>query len=64
MYYAEVRNSDKKAQGGGLEEEHESIELVELDRVEFIRLLLDGQLRDAKTYVAGLHVLATGRLKI
>lgn len=55
IYYATVTDADKLEEGGGLKEEHESIECVELDAVEFVRLLKDAKLRDAKTYIAGLY---------
>ncbi|MCC9168543.1 NUDIX domain-containing protein [Pontibacter harenae] len=46
LYYAEV--SKKKAQGGGLEEDHEHIQIVSLSLEE----LLTQQLIDAKTIIA------------
>lgn len=53
IYFATVTNSDKKAQGGGLATENESIELVELEPQIFKDRILTGQFADAKTYVAG-----------
>jgi ADP-ribose pyrophosphatase len=55
VYYATVRDADKIGEGGGLKEEHESIECVELDAAEFVRLVKEAKLRDAKTYIAGLY---------
>lgn len=55
IYYATVTDADKLGEGGGLKEEHESIECVELDAPEFIRLAKEAKLRDAKTYIAGLY---------
>lgn len=46
LYYAEV--SQKVAEGGGLEEEHEDIEVLELDWEE----LLQASLQDSKTIIA------------
>lgn len=55
LYYATVTDADKIGEGGGLKEEHESIECVEIDAAEFIRLVKEAKLMDAKTYVAGLY---------
>lgn len=55
VYYATVRDADKIGEGGGLKEEHESIECVELDSTEFVRLVKEAKIRDAKTYIAGLY---------
>lgn len=57
IYFALVTNSDKKSKGGGLETEHESIELVELSPDVFKEMILNGQFADAKTYVAGQHAM-------
>jgi nudix-type nucleoside diphosphatase (YffH/AdpP family) len=46
LYYAEVSN--KKAKGGGLDEEHEEIEVLEYSLDELLSL----QLLDAKTIIA------------
>jgi nudix-type nucleoside diphosphatase (YffH/AdpP family) len=55
IYYATVTDSDKMTEGGGLKEENESIETVEMDAEAFIKLVKDGKLQDAKTYIAGLY---------
>lgn len=55
IYYATVTDADKMEEGGGLKEEHESIECVEIDASEFITLVKEAKLRDAKTYIAGLY---------
>jgi ADP-ribose pyrophosphatase len=60
IYYATVSNADKISKGGGLEDENESIEVVEMDKQEFIRMIRNSELSDAKTYIAGLHLLASG----
>lgn len=57
IYFAVVSNSDKKGKGGGLENENESIELVEMDPKEFNDKILAGQFADAKTYVAGQQAM-------
>lgn len=57
MYFAVVNDSDRKSKGGGLENENESIELVEMDPKAFKEKILTGQFADAKTYVAGQHAM-------
>lgn len=57
IYFATVTHSDKKAKGGGLETENESIELVELEPQIFKERIMTGQFADAKTYVAGQQAL-------
>lgn len=57
IFYATVTNADKINAGGGLEDEHEQIELVELTVQEFRQMVEEGKLEDAKTYIAGLYVL-------
>jgi nudix-type nucleoside diphosphatase (YffH/AdpP family) len=61
LFYAEVRDSDRISDGGGLEEENEYIEIVEMGYVEFERLLETGKIEDAKTLIAALYV---DRLKL
>jgi len=57
VYYATVTNADKVSEGGGLEEENESIEVVEMPLDKFINLIRDGMIKDAKTYIAGMHMI-------
>ena len=52
LFYGEVDNRHKIAAGGGLDVEHEFIEVVELPIVRAIRMLRRGELLDAKTIVA------------
>lgn len=54
LYYAEV--SRKEAEGGGLDEEHEDIEVMEYSREELLAL----PLQDAKTMIA-VQWLAAGK---
>lgn len=61
IYYATVKNSDKVTEGGGLAEENEHIEVVEMDVDHFVSQIREGQLRDAKTYVAGLFMILNWR---
>jgi ADP-ribose pyrophosphatase len=57
IYFALVTDADKKSKGGGLKNEHESIELVELEPSVFRDKILTGQFIDAKTYVAGQQAM-------
>lgn len=57
IYFALVTNEDKKSKGGGLETENESIELIEITPEIFKEKILNGQLLDAKTYLAGQHAI-------
>ncbi len=57
IYFALVTDADKKSKGGGLANENESIELVEMEPAVFKEKILTGQFADAKTYVAGQHAM-------
>lgn len=57
IYFATVVNADKQSPGGGLENENESIELVEMTPEAFKEMILTGQFADAKTYVAGQQAM-------
>jgi len=57
IYYATVTNADKISEGGGKEDENEHIEVIEMPRGDFDKLIRDGAIQDAKTYLAGLHLL-------
>jgi ADP-ribose pyrophosphatase len=56
IYYATVTNANKISEGGGLEAENEYISVVEMDSTEFKNLLKTGNIKDAKTYIAGLYL--------
>ena len=58
LYYATVTNADKVALGGGLEDEDEYIEVVEMTYPDFFKLLDENKIEDAKTLMAGLYVRA------
>jgi ADP-ribose pyrophosphatase len=60
LYYSEVDDRHKIGSGGGLDSEHEFIEVVELPIARAIRMLLRGTLSDAKTIIA-LQWLANRR---
>jgi nudix-type nucleoside diphosphatase (YffH/AdpP family) len=63
LFYASVTNADKQTSGGGLAEENESIETVEITYPEFTDLLNQGKLEDAKTLLAAL-LLTTHKIFI
>lgn len=55
-YIATVNNKMKVADGGGLETEHESIEIVEVDVQKFMEMARDGQINDSKTLIAAQNL--------
>ena len=57
IYYGTVTHADKISKGGGLEEENETIEVVEMPLDAFAKAVRDGGIKDAKTYVAGLYMV-------
>lgn len=57
LYFAEVTDADRKSDGGGLENENESIEVVTMSLDEFKDKILTAQFLDAKTYVAGQQAM-------
>lgn len=57
LYLALVTDADKKGKGGGLENEHESIELVEMELNAFKDSVLTGQFGDVKTYATAQHAM-------
>jgi len=52
LFYAEVASSDKLTEGGGLENENEDIEVVEMPLAEFQTMVSEGLLEDSKTLLA------------
>jgi nudix-type nucleoside diphosphatase (YffH/AdpP family) len=54
LYFAQVRNENKISEGGGLEDENEYIELVEMPKENFLDQVKSAELADGKTYTAGL----------
>ncbi len=54
IYFARVTNKDKVAEGGGITQENEKIEVVEISIKDFKSMLAAGKIDDAKTYLAGL----------
>lgn len=54
LFAVSVHNHQKTSKGGGLEEEHEHIEVVEIPLAEFRAKVIDHSWEDAKTQLAGL----------
>lgn len=52
LYYAEVRNVDKVAKGGGVKQENENIRILEYSWEEIQMMLDNGEFNDAKTIIA------------
>ena len=52
LFYGEVDNRHKIAAGGGLDSEHEFIEVVEMPIARLLHMLDRGQILDGKTIVA------------
>ena len=57
IYYGEVKDADKVADGGGLEEEGEYIEVVETTLHELNEMVANGKLIDAKSVIAAHYLL-------
>jgi ADP-ribose pyrophosphatase len=56
-FYVEVTNKDKVEKGGGLKEEHEEIEILNMKRSEFERRIREQLFVDQKTLISGLWFL-------
>ena len=52
LYYCKVNNEDKKGQGGGIEEEKEDLNVVEIPYQKLIDSIQKGEIKDAKTIIA------------
>ena len=53
IFLAVVKNSDKEyGCGGGLESEHENIEIVEMDIQEFVKKIKTNEIKDSKTIIS------------
>lgn len=56
LFMAEYAPADRIAAGGGLDEEHEGIEVVEMPLAELARMADAGELTDAKTLILTLRL--------
>lgn len=55
-YIATVNNSMKVSEGGGVETEHESLDIIEIDVQKFMEMVRDGEIVDSKTLIAAHHL--------
>jgi nudix-type nucleoside diphosphatase (YffH/AdpP family) len=60
VYYAKVTNADKVSEGGGLKEESEFIQVIELELEDFRSRIQKAEIKDAKTYLAALYLFSYG----
>ena len=51
LYAATVKNEDKTSNGGGVEGEHENIEIIHTPAHEFFKMITSGEIIDGKTIV-------------
>ena len=58
FFHATVKEGDKRTAGGGLEEENEFIEVVEMPYDSFMAMADDNQLEDAKTLLVACYLKA------
>lgn len=52
MYYAEISDGHKEQDGGGLADEHEHIDIIELPLEKALQMIPSGEITDAKTIIA------------
>lgn len=57
VFYGEVTNADKIAEGGGLEEESEYMQTIEYTLDELNAAILHDELNDAKTVIGANYIL-------
>ena len=53
IFFAETSEDDRVADGGGVEMEGEDINVLEIPREDFLRQVMDREITDAKTIIAG-----------
>lgn len=63
FYVAPYTKKQKKEEGGGLEEEGEDIEVLELPFAEAVRMADAGEIRDLKTLMLLRYAAAKGLLQ-
>lgn len=56
LFHATVTNADRLSAGGGLEEEHEYLEVIELDYDRFKQMAAANEFEDGKTLMAALYL--------
>ncbi len=58
LFYAEVKETERKAKGGGLAADGEDIEIVEFDTGDFFAKLRAGEFEDPKLIISGQWLMA------
>jgi len=67
LYAASVTNSDRVSSGGGLQGEHENIEIFHVPATEFFNMFVTGEIIDAKSIIGAnalWHLRNDDRVKI
>ena len=62
FFIAEVRSDDRVADGGGLAEESEDIEVLDIPFAKALAMIEDGQIADAKTVILLQHLALSGAM--
>jgi len=62
FFIAEYDESLKQSAGGGVAEEQEEIEILEIEHVEALKMIASGEIRDAKTIMLLYHLVVMGLL--
>lgn len=67
LYVASVKNSDRVSSGGGLQGEHENIEIFHVPAPEFFNMFVTGEIIDAKSIIGAnalWHLRNSDRVEI
>ena len=67
LYAASVRNSDRISSGGGLQGEHENIQIFHIPAPEFFNMFVTGEIIDAKSIIGAnalWHLRNDDRVKV
>lgn len=62
FFIAEYDESLKQSSGGGVAEEQEEIEILEIEYAEALKMITSGEIRDAKTIMLLYHLVVKGVL--
>lgn len=60
IYFGEVSQADRENDGGGIEDEGEDINVIEIPRADFLNQVLGREITDAKTIIAGYWLKVNG----
>ncbi|WP_200892663.1 NUDIX domain-containing protein [Thalassospira sp. HJ] len=63
LFVAEITRDHREGAGGGLHEEGEDIDVLEVPFDDILPMITDGRIRDAKTVILLQHALLTGLLR-